>query len=153
MFAISNEPDMGNGSKIAYVNNSGDTIIPFGKYGYFGTDTLVHFANVLKNTDDNNYSRPMAISRDQKELFDLELYDNYLQPFHEGLIAVSRNGKMGYANKYGQIVIPCTYDYAGWFENGRANVTFNAVEYLDGDDHLKVDSDEWFEKERIVEQG
>jgi len=73
------------------------------------------------------------------------MFDNGLEPFNEGLIRVLRNGKMGYANKYGRIVIPCIYDYAGWFEKGNANVTFNAVEYLDGDGHPKADSHEWFE--------
>ena len=29
---------------------------------------------------------------------------------------------MGYANKFGQIVIPCEYGFAKWFENGKAKL-------------------------------
>jgi hypothetical protein len=33
-------------------------------------------------------------------LFDLVPFDNGPDEFHEGLVRVSRNGKMGYANKH-----------------------------------------------------
>ena len=52
---------------------------------------------------------------------------------------------MGYASKYGKVVIPCVYDYARWFENGKAEVTFEAEIYLDMEEHKRVESDEWFE--------
>ena len=52
---------------------------------------------------------------------------------------------MGFADKYGQIVIPCDYDFVWWFEYGKAKVTFDAREIRDRyDDHTRIESDEWF---------
>ena len=41
----------------------------------------------------------------------------------EGLILVSRDNKFGYLNEKGKEVIPCQYDRAGLFKDGRAYVT------------------------------
>ena len=142
--AITNEEYLQYGSSVAYVNEKGDTIIPFGKYYYFGTDTFVHFANVMLHPNDSTSFRQVGINRNQKILFDLVIFDNGPEPFREGLIRIFRNGKMGYANEYGKIVIPCIYDYAKWFHDGEAEVTFDAVEFRDMDEHLRVESDEWF---------
>lgn len=142
--AITNEEYLQYGSDVAYVNEKGDTIIPFGKYAYYGTDTFVHFANVIVHPNDSTYGRQVGINRDQEILFDLVMFDNGPEPFRGGLIRILRNGKMGYANEYGRIVIPCIYDYAKWFYDGEAEVTFDAVEFRDMDEHLIVESDEWF---------
>jgi hypothetical protein len=126
------------------VDNLGDTVIPFGKFAYYGTDTLIHYANVLESYGDGKVGRQVGIDENQNVLFDLVMFDNGPEPFNEGLTRVLRDGKMGYANKFGQVVIPCIYDYAKWFDNGVAEVTFKATEYLDGDEHRRVESDEWF---------
>ena len=140
LFAVTDEEFIEYGARVAYVDQLGDTIIPFGQYVYFGTDSLVYYANVMSTPG----WRSVGINCDQKVLFDLVTFDNGPDPFSEGLTRVKRNGKMGYANKYGQIVIPCIYDYAKWFDGGVAEVTFDATEYLDGDEHTIVESKEWF---------
>ena len=142
--AVTNEKYLQYGVKVAFVNENNDTIIPFGKYAYYGTDTLEFYANVIEYPNDSAYGRQIAIDRNQNILFDLVMFDNGPEPFNENLTRVLRNGKMGYANKFGQIIIPCEYDYAKWFENGKAEVTYNAKEYFDLDDHKRVESDEWF---------
>lgn len=43
-----------------------------------------------------------------------------VRDFSEGLVAVSKNGKWGYINKAGKIVIDHTYDSAGDFDDGVA---------------------------------
>jgi hypothetical protein len=144
LFAITNEESLQYGAKVAYVDNSGDTIIPFGKFAYFGTDTLKYYANVIEWINDSTYGRRIGINRNQEILFDMVMFDNGPEPFNEGLARVFRDGKMGYANKFGQVVIPCIYDYAKWFDKGVAQVTFDAAIYLDGDEHRKVESNEWF---------
>src|SRR6187551_587372 len=48
-FAVTDEEFLQYGARVAYVSNLGDTIIPFGKYAYLGTDTLVYYANVLES--------------------------------------------------------------------------------------------------------
>ncbi len=143
--AVTDEKYLQYGVRIAFVNENNDTIIPFGKYAYYGTDTLEFYANVIEHPNDSTYGRQIAIDRNQNVLFDIVMFDNGPEPFNEGLTRILRNGKMGYANKFGQIVIPCKYDYAKWFENGKAEVTYNAKEYLDLDEHKRVESDEWFE--------
>ncbi|MTE26417.1 WG repeat-containing protein [Winogradskyella ouciana] len=143
--AVTDEEYLEYGVRVAYVNENNDTIIPFGKYAFYGTDTLEFYANVIEHPNDSTYGRQIAIDRNQNILFDIVMFDNGPEPFNDGLTRVLRNGKMGYANKFGQIVIPCKYDYAKWFENGKAEVTFNAKEFLDLDEHRRVESDEWFE--------
>ena len=150
LFAITDEEYLQYGSRVAYVNFEGDTIIPFGQYAYFGTDTFVYFANVMEHPNDSIYGRKIGVNREQKILFDIVMFDYGPDLSYEGLIRVIRNGKFGYADEYGRVVISCIYDYAKWFKNGKAEVTFNAVEYLDMEEHLRVESDEWFE---IDKQG
>lgn len=144
LLAVTREDYLEFGSSVAYVNLKGDTVIPFGTFAYFGTDTLIHFATVLEFTRDSIPGRPIAIDRNQNILFDLVMFDNGPESFHDGLVRVLRNGKMGFANPCGQIVIPCIYDYAKWFDNGHAEVTFKAKKYSDGDEHSRVESKEWF---------
>ena len=42
--------------------------------------------------------------------------------FHEGLAKVQKNGKWGFVNKHGEIIIPCEYDDVGDFHEGLARV-------------------------------
>jgi len=142
--AVTNAEHLEYGVSVAYVNENNDTIIPFGKYAYYGTDTLEFYANVMEHPNDSTYGRQMAIDKNENVLFDLVMFDNGLEPFNDGLTRVIRNGKMGYANRFGQVVIACEYDYVKWFENGKAEVTYSAKEYFDLDEHRVVESDEWF---------
>ena len=45
--------------------------------------------------------------------------------FHEGLAQVKQNGKRGYINTQGAVVIPCIYDLAGEISEGLAPVEQN----------------------------
>ncbi|MBK8698493.1 MAG: WG repeat-containing protein [Saprospiraceae bacterium] len=61
------------------------------------------------------------------------------------MVRAIRNGKMGYANAYGQMVIPCVYDFALWFEQGKAKVAFKASRKKEKmDEYTIIESDEWF---------
>ena len=142
--AVTDEEYLQYGVNIAFVNEKGDTIIPFGKYAYFGSDTLEFFANVIEHPNDSTWGRYIGIDRNQNILFDLVIFDNGPDYFNEGLTRILRNGKMGYANKYGQVVIPCEYDFAKCFEDGKAEVTYNVREYIDIEEHRRVESNEWF---------
>ena len=150
LIAVTDEEYLQYGSNVAYINMKGDTVIPFGSFAYFGTDTLEYYANVLQHPDDSTYGRWVGIDRYGNILFDLVSFDNGPDYFVEGLTRVLRNGKMGYANEKGEVVIPCQYAFAKWFENGVAEVTFEAREYYDLDEHLLVESDSWF---RINQYG
>ncbi|PWJ43101.1 WG repeat-containing protein [Sediminitomix flava] len=154
LIAITNEDYLRYGVSVAYISIEGDTIIPFGKYAYFGTDTLKHFAYVMEHPNDSTYGRQVIIDKDENTLFDIVTYDIGPDYFNEGLTRVSRNGKMGFANIYGQLVIPCQFDFAMPFYDGKSEVTYTAREYLDGEDHLRIESEEWFvidKKGNIIE--
>ena len=58
--AVTDEEYLQYGVKVAFVNKNYDTIIPFGKYAYYGTDTLEFYANVL--------SIPMTVITDERLL-------------------------------------------------------------------------------------
>lgn len=148
LIAVTDEEYLHFGSKVAYLNFDGDTIIPFGKYAYFGTDTLTYFATVFEHQNDSTWGRAIAIDKNQNLLFDVVIFDNGPESFSKGLLRVLRNKKMGFANKFGQIVIPCIYDYANRFEDGKAEVTLKATQIIDVDEHLRVESDEWFKIDR-----
>jgi len=148
LIAVTDEEYLEYGSSVAYVDGKGDTIIPLGRYAYFGTDTLVHFANVMLLPTDTCAARQVTIDKNQRILYDIVLFDNGPDPFSEDYVRVLRNGKMGYANEYGQIVIPCIYAFAKQFANGEAKVAFHAKEYMDLEEHRRVESDEWFTIDR-----
>lgn len=148
LIAVTNEEYLQYGSDVAFVNIQGDTIVPFGNFAFFGTDTLNYYANVLLYANDSTYGRPVGIDRTGNILFDLVNYDNGPDYFNEGLTRVQRNGKMGFANKRGEIVIKCQYAFARWFYDGVAQVTFEAKQYRDVDEHLRVESDTWFEVDK-----
>ena len=50
---------------------------------------------------------------------------NELNSFSEGLAPVKKNGKWGFINTKGDLVIPCEYDFAYSFSNGVALVELN----------------------------
>lgn len=49
----------------------------------------------------------------------------YVEDFSEGLAAVELNGKYGFVDKSGNVVIPLKYDLAWWFSEGLASVRLN----------------------------
>jgi hypothetical protein len=50
------------------------------------------------------------------------VYDNWADSFHDELVRIVRDGKYGFANRSGQVVISPVYDGAMNFEKGRATV-------------------------------
>mgnify|MGYP003291734872 CR=1 FL=1 len=48
-----------------------------------------------------------------------------MRGFSKGLAPVQQNGKCGFINTKGEVVIPCIYDEAGWFSEGLALVKQN----------------------------
>jgi WG containing repeat len=65
----------------------------------------------------------MYVSRSGKVVIKgVPVMDNGADSFHDGLVRIVRNGKYGFANRAGQVVIPTIYDGAMNFENGRAEV-------------------------------
>ena len=128
------------GAPCAFINNHGDTIIPFGKYNVFKTDTLVTFTFVKDATNG-----VVGINRKGEVLFEAFIYgDVQIDHYSEGLIRVKQNNKIGYADKKGNIVIKPKYCCAYPFKNGKAKVTFDCNEMRDEIDAPYSESKTWF---------
>ncbi len=126
------------GVECGYVNSSGDTVIAPGKYYYCYTDTLKNFAIVLKKDGEC-----VAIDKNNRELFRVYWFDNGPDYFADGLLRIIKNGKIGYANRMGEVVIKPQFDCAFPFQNGRAKVSFRCNSVLNGE-HRKWKSLHWF---------
>ena len=100
-----------------YLNQKGDTIIPFGKYSFCFTSKFDKFAIV--SSPDKGF---IGIDRNEKILFNIFVFDNGPDYLSNGLFRIVKNGKLGYADKNGNIVISPKYDCAYPFVNGKANV-------------------------------
>ncbi|RPJ95592.1 WG repeat-containing protein [Rummeliibacillus sp. TYF005] len=66
-----------------------------------------------------------AMSVEESNIISLEDFDKVVQPFGSKLIAVKINGKWGYMNTQGKLVIPATFQEAHNFSEGLASVKSN----------------------------
>jgi hypothetical protein len=135
LFKICNKSDE---AECGYVNSQDDTVIAVGKYEYCFTDTLKYMAIVLKRSGEL-----VAIDRFDRELFEVMWYDNGPDYFSEGLIRIKKNGKIGFADEKGKMVIEPLFECAFPFENGRARVALSCKTVQDGE-HSRWESDSWF---------
>ncbi len=102
-----------------YINQNGDTIIPLDKYARCFTDTVNNYAVVF-----DKEKGLIGIDMEEKKLFNAvwngegsEIKES------EGMILIVENGKYGFANNKGEIVIVPKYKCAESFDNGKAKVS------------------------------
>jgi hypothetical protein len=129
------------GVESGYRNSQGDTVIPLGKYYYCFTDTLRDFAIVWEKKGAAAGSL-IGIDRQEKKLFDVFWFDNGPDYISEGLFRIQKNGKIGYANEKGEIIIEPQYACAFPFEQGKAKVAFTCKTIPDGE-HQSWESENW----------
>lgn len=130
------------GSSCGYRNKKGDTIIPIGTFNMCFTDTFANYAYVF---DKNLYGEDMvAINRKKEVIFDAYLFDNGLDYISDGLFRIKRNGKIGFANELGEVIIEANYECAYPFENGKAKVAYDCETINDDMDHSTWQSSNWF---------
>lgn len=120
-----------------YVSPRGDTVIAMGKYSYCFTDTFRTYAIV---TGKKGF---IGIDQQEQKLFDVFLYDNGPDYVQEGLFRIIDQGKIGFANTQGKIVIAPQYPCAYPFKDGKAKVAMNCQSKMDGE-HRFWESTEWF---------
>ena len=118
-----NEVTMG---KYGYADKSGKIVIPY-KYDY----AEPFYKGIAKVSKDG---RQFYIDKKGKECFDKDKQSEYDERSslskkinESGLIKVENNGKYGWKNEKGDIVIPIQYDMAMDFHEGLAMVTLNYV--------------------------
>ncbi len=132
----SKNPPFGYSS--GYINTKGDTIVPLNKYGRCFTDTVRSYAVVYDEQEGL-----IGIDLKGNKLFNAvwsQEGDNIKE--HEGMILIVENGKYGFANDKGKIVIEPQYKCAESFHNGKAKVSQNCS--LANDEHEKWKMKTWF---------
>ncbi len=141
---FSDDSDSSSGTSYGYRNLQGEIIIPIGKYNHCFTDTFKNFAFVYDDKLTN--SKVVAIDRNENILFDAYMFDNGPDWLEDGLFRIVRNGKIGYADKNGVIVIEPKFECADKFENGKASVALECKLVKDEYDseHSRMESDSWF---------
>ncbi|NER12766.1 WG repeat-containing protein [Leptobacterium flavescens] len=136
------------GAQSGYVNIKGDTIIPAGKYECY-TDTLRTHAIVKEKS-----GRIIGIDKKENTLF--EVYGQNGQPDspRDGLFRIIKDGKIGYANDEGNIVIAPLYKCAFPFFNGQARVAIYC-QIKDNEGRQMMSTDQWIfidTKGKLVEK-
>ena len=102
---------------LGYVDSSGKVIIPAGKYPYLFTDVFDKIAFVLLKDKKGVY----AIDRSEKVLFQVCSFELGPDIISNGLFRIIENGKIGFANMNGKIVIKTNWGFIFPFqENGLA---------------------------------
>lgn len=133
------------GVPVCYLNERGDTIVPYGKYRFCQTDTIRNIGFVYENRQN---ARIVCIDNQGKELFYAFKYDNGADYVREGLFRITDDkGLIGFADTLGNIVIKPQFKFAFPFKNGKAKVTFSGeskdVPDSNGEEHY-WDSSEWY---------
>ena len=104
-------------STLGYVDSSGKVVIPAGKYPYIFTAEFDKIAFVLLKDRKGVY----AIDRNEKILFQVCSYEIGPDIVSNGLFRIIENGKIGFANMNGEIVIKPRFQFVYPFqENGFA---------------------------------
>ena len=139
--AHTTEPHLEVGVPVCYLNERGDTIVPYGKYRYCQTDTITEIGFVYENKPKK--SRIVCINDAGKELFYVFKCDNGPDYLKEGLFRMmDEQGRIGFADSSGNVVIHPQFLYATPFANGHAYVTEHGGESNERE-HTSWQSDEW----------
>jgi hypothetical protein len=113
-----------------YVNRRGDTVIAPGKYTDCFTEKFYDFAIVQKP----GYGI-VGINRDEKILLKIFMFDFGPDEPSNGLFRIVENGKIGYANMHGKIIIQPQFDGARSFEKHKAKVCIGCELKAMGEHH------------------
>jgi hypothetical protein len=121
-----------------YRDKQGKVVIPLGKYPIAFTDTFRTHAIVLKSGDGF-----VAIDRHEKVLYHIYPFDNGPDYPAEGLYRIIEQGKIGYADLNGNVVIAPQFTCAYPFDKGKAKVSTNCTTHKQGE-HSYWESSDWF---------
>jgi len=144
--AHTTEPYLEVGVPVCYLNEQGDTIVPYGKYRYCQTDTIKKLGFVYEHKPKD--ARIICINNAGKELFYVFKYDNGPDYIQEGLFRImNEDGLVGFADSLGNVVIKPQFKFAYPFEHGKAKVTFSGENKVipdsKGEKHYRNNSD-WY---------
>jgi hypothetical protein len=116
-----------------YVNAKGDTIIRLGKYNMCFTDKFDKLAIVRTSEG------IVGIDRKENVLFNVFVFDNGPDYPSDELFRIVKDGKIGYADLNGKIVIQPKFDCAYPFKKGKAKVGIGCKTKTEGEHSMWVD--------------
>ena len=142
LIARTTEKHLEVGVPVYYLNEQGDTIVPYGKYKFCQTDTIQDIGFVYENKQD---ARIVCIDNQGKELFYVFKYDNGPDYIREGLFRIMDDeGLIGFADSLGNVVIKPQFKFAFPFEDGKAKVTLTGEQKAMPDrEHHEWKSNKW----------
>jgi len=140
LFRVSKSEFYEMGDGFAFVNQKGDTIIPYGKFYHSFSDTIVTYGVIIEK---KSYDL-IGINQNGERIYEIYKYDNGPDYISDGLFRILRDGKIGYADKTGKIIIEPQFECASTFLNGIAEATYDCYLYWDLDEHLRSESKSWF---------
>ena len=144
--AHTTEPYLEVGVPVCYLNERGDTIVPYGKYRYCQTDTIKKIGFAYENKPKD--ARIICINDAGKELFYVFKYDNGPDYIQEGLFRImNEDGLVGFADSLGNVIIEPQFKFAYPFKGGKTKVTLEGeqkeVPKSEGEKHY-WESETWF---------
>ncbi len=123
-----------------YLNSKGDTIIPIGKYYYCYTDTIRNLGMVIEKET----SKIIGIDQNSNELYEIFKYDKGPDYIENGLFRIIKNGKIGYADSSGKIIIKAQFNCAYPFNGEFAKVS-DYCETIKHGEHSIWKSENWYQ--------
>lgn len=139
------EENLETGVPVCFLNEQGDTIVPFGKYKFCQINRVKNLVFAYENKQD---ARIVCLNGQGKELFYVFQYDNGPDKLREGLFRITdENGLIGFADSLGNIVIKPQFKFAFPFENGKAKVTLSGESKVvpgSKDEKHHWDSPDWY---------
>lgn len=130
------------GNSFAFLDKQGDTVIREGEFDMCFSNLFTTFAYVAdKRFQDMGM---VAINRNKEVIFEAYIFDNGPDYVNEGLFRIMRNGKIGFADESGKVIIDALYSCAYPFENGKAKVALECETTTDELEHQTWESDQWF---------
>lgn len=110
------------GVPVCYLNERGDTLIPFGKYRFCRTDTIKQIGFAYENRENGAI---VCLDSGGNKLFNVFGVDNGADYVEEGLFRITDNsGLVGFADTLGRVIIPPQFKFAFPFKDGKAKVSF-----------------------------
>ena len=113
----------------AELDVNSDSLPPFPTKEQSSVHTTVQFARYV--IENENAMGLIGIKIEENDLnnisvkADIYKYEDINCSFSDGMALVRMNGKRGFINKEGKLVIPCKYDFADYFSEGLAPVEMN----------------------------
>lgn len=141
LYAVSDDPMRGF-SPVCYVDEKGDTIVPYGKYCYCASDSIAPVGFVIEKE-----KLSIACINTKGEVLCHSLVTADITPdyLYEGHFRIVNNeGLIGFADSLGHVVVTPQFKWAEPFQGGKAKVTYSGHKNDPNDEHWEWVSDDWF---------